>query len=258
MSEIIISKNSSSVKEEWKPVEGFEGIYDVSSEGRVKRVKNGANNILKPFKNKKGYLGVDLHDCGRRLSAKIHRLVAIAFIPNPMGYLEINHKDENKANNAVSNLEWCTRQYNVKYGTGAKRGIDQLKKVVCQYNYDGELIKKWPSAKELSRELGLDCACIVRCCNGIMKTFHGYIWVYEEDEDREDKIRKKIEWIKDGRNSRYGRERPIARYTLEGEFVDSFQSVREAERKTECHSSCIVKSIKKGTQSGGYIWKYQD
>ena len=117
MNEIIISKNSSFVKEEWKSIEGFEGIYDVSSEGRVKRVKNGANNILKPFKNKKGYLGVDLRDCGRRLSAKIHRLVATAFIPNPMGYLEINHKDENKLNNNVTNLEWCDHDYNMHYGT---------------------------------------------------------------------------------------------------------------------------------------------
>ena len=186
------------------------------------------------------------------------RLVAVAFIPNPMGHSEINHKDENKENNAVSNLEWCTRQYNVKYGTGAERGIEQLKKIVCQYNYDGELIKKWPSAKDLSRELGLDCACIVRCCNGTMKTFHGYIWVYEEDEERDNKIQQKLAWVKDGRNSHYAKKRPIARYTKNGQLVDTFPSVREAERQTGCHSSNIVSSIKNGYQTGGYVWKYAD
>lgn len=258
MNKIIVSEKDSFVKEEWRPIAGFEGIYEVSSEGRVRRVKEGANKILKPYSNKKGYLGVDLHDCGRRLSAKIHRLVAAAFIPNPMGYLEINHKDENKANNAAKNLEWCTRQYNVKYGTGAERGIQQLKKVVCQYNYNGELIKKWPSAKELSRELAIDSACVVRCCNGIMRTFRGYIWVYEEDEDRENKIREKIEWLKNGRNSHYAKKRPVARCTKNGQIIDVFPSVREAERQTGCDSSGISSSIRKGYHSGGYIWRYMD
>lgn len=258
MSKIIISEKDFFVKEEWRPIADFEGIYEVSSEGRVRRVKEGANKILKPYSNNKGYLGVDLCDCGRRLSAKIHRLVAVAFIPNPMGYLEINHKDENKANNAVKNLEWCTRQYNVKYGTGAEKGIQQLKKVVCQYNYNGELIKKWPSAKEAGREIGKDSACIVRCCNGIMRTYQNSIWLYDNDKDKEEKLKAKIEWINKGRNKSYAKKRPIARFTLKGEYIDTFPSVREAERKTGCDSSCIVTSIKKRRQSGGYFWKYQD
>ena len=242
----------------WRPIVGYEGIYEVSSEGRVKRVKDGANNILKPYPNKKGYLGVDLCDCGRRWSAKIHRLIALTFIPNPMGYLEINHIDENKSNNSVRNLEWCTRQYNVKYGTGAKRGIDQLKKVVCQYNYSGVLIRKWSSAKEAGREIGKDSACIVRCCNGVMKTYQNSIWLYDNDKNKEENLKAKVEWINTNRNKSYAKKRPIARFTLNGEYVDTFPSVREAERKTGCHSSCIVTSIKKGRQSGGYFWKYQD
>lgn len=247
-----------SLLEVWRPIVGFEGIYEVSSEGRVKRVKDGANNILKPFPNKKGYLIVDLRDCGRRWSVQVHRLVALAFIPNPMGYLEINHIDENKKNNAAINLEWCTRQYNVKYGTGAERGIEQLKKVVCQYDFSGNLIQKWTSAKEAGRGIGKDSACIVRCCNGVLKTYQNSIWLYDNDDNKEDNLKSKIEWLKKGRNKSYSKKRPIARFTLHGEYVDTFPSVREAERKTGCHSSCIVASMKKGRQSGGYFWKYQD
>lgn len=258
MREKIVSEKCTNTNEEWRPIVGFEGIYEVSSEGRVKRVKGGANNILKAYPNNKGYLGVDLHDCGRRWSAKIHRLVALTFIPNPMEYVEINHIDENKSNNSVSNLEWCTRSYNVHYGSGAERGIQKLKKVVCQYDFNGKLVKKWESAKFAGREVGIDSACIVRCCNGIMKTYQNHIWLYDDDPGKEEKLNTKIEWLKKDRNKSYAKKRPIARFTLKGEYVDTFPSVREAERKTGCNSSCIVTSIKKRRQSGGYLWKYQD
>ena len=109
--------------EEWKDVRGFKGLYEVSNLGRV-RDKNG---LLKEY-NTDGYIRVCLKKTlnGKRISRCIgvHRLVAQAFIPNPHRYKEVNHKDENKSNNCVDNLEWCTRKYNVNYGTRTQRAAE--------------------------------------------------------------------------------------------------------------------------------------
>ena len=105
--------------EQWKSITGYEGLYEVSSLGRVKSLKY--DKILKPGKVGNGYLAVVLFRNGKGKTLKVHRLVATAFIPNPLGLPEINHKDENKTNNAKSNLEWCSRWYNTHYGTMQER-----------------------------------------------------------------------------------------------------------------------------------------
>lgn len=106
--------------EQWKPIVGYEGLYEISNLGRVKNLKFGKEKILKPANNR-GYLRVCLCRDGKGKMLSVHRLVAEAFIPNPMGLPEVNHKDENKINNCVSNLEWCNRLYNNNYGTHNKR-----------------------------------------------------------------------------------------------------------------------------------------
>ncbi len=95
----------------------FASNYMVSNKGRVKSLKWGKEILIKFSVTEKGYLQVHL---GRR-ACKVHRLVAMLFIPNPNRYKEINHKDENKTNNNVENLEWCNREYNMKYGTWKQR-----------------------------------------------------------------------------------------------------------------------------------------
>lgn len=116
----------------WKPVPDFEGCYEVSSEGRVRSLdklivlNNGGEyikygRILKQASDKYGYRTVILRDSGRSKMYKVHRLVALTFIENPDGFPQINHRDENKANNKVDNLEWCTLEYNCKYGTRLER-----------------------------------------------------------------------------------------------------------------------------------------
>ena len=114
--------------EEWRPIVGYEGLYEVSNTGQVRsldmylkckgksyRLQKG--KVLSPVKNKDGYLLVNLHCNGKIQHKTIHRLAAQAFIPNPDNLPEVNHKDEDKTNNSVDNLEWCDRSYNNNYGT---------------------------------------------------------------------------------------------------------------------------------------------
>lgn len=127
--------NNALMKEEWKDIIGYEGVYQISNLGRVKslpRIIQSSNKghvytkrvfprFLHPNIDAFGYLNVNLYKGKKCLTKKIHRLVAEHFIPNPNGYNVINHKDENKTNNVVTNLEWCTQDYNVHYGTGLLR-----------------------------------------------------------------------------------------------------------------------------------------
>lgn len=114
--------------EEWKPAPGFEQDYEVSNQGRVRSHRKGFAQILKPILEKwNGYFTVSLFDVnGQMHKVKIHRLVALAFVPNPHGYPCVNHKDENKTNNHADNLEWCSKAYNTTYGTSRQRARETL------------------------------------------------------------------------------------------------------------------------------------
>ena len=110
--------------EEWRPVVGYEGLYEVSSYGRVRGVDRYDNRncfrkgkVLSPFKDRYGYLSVVLSCNGKCKTTNVHRLVAKAFLPNPDNLPQVNHKDEVKLNNCVDNLEWCSAKYNNTYGT---------------------------------------------------------------------------------------------------------------------------------------------
>lgn len=116
----------------WKPIEGYEGLYEISTWGRVRslartvvtcggRTWKKKDKILKPVNNGHGYLVITLSKDMTLKTVLIHRLVALAFIPNPCGYPMINHRDEDKKNNRVENLEWCDAAYNVNYGTANAR-----------------------------------------------------------------------------------------------------------------------------------------
>lgn len=172
-------------KEEWRMIPGYEGLYMVSSIGRVKNCRTG--KIMKPFEYK-GYLQISLTKNGIRKTYRVHRLVAMAFIPNPNNLPEVNHKDEDGSNNCVDNLEWCTRKYNNNYGTRVTRAAKKKSIKVAQYTPDFpcELIKVWSSATEASRELrkqGVKVydSNINRCCNGQRKTAGGFGWGWWEE-----------------------------------------------------------------------------
>lgn len=196
-------------KEIWKMIPGYEGLYMVSSLGRVKSLnyhRTGVEKVLKPVD--KRYLRVRLFSKdGTNKLFSVHRLVAMAFIPNPDNLPEVNHKDENKLNNCVDNLEWCTRKYNANYGTakqrwgekqrGRKKPPEQVakqaakirgryntkcSKPVLQCSKDGEVIKEWPSMQEAERQFGFGHSNIAACCNGRAKTYKGFIWEYKEPQ----------------------------------------------------------------------------
>ena len=178
-------------KEIWKPVKGYEGGYEVSNLGRV-RTCEGRCNGRKPIRegilclgvSNDGYIRVRLSMDGHTKCCLVHRLVAEAFIPNPNNLPQVNHKDENKSNNHVENLEWCTRNYNVNYGECiAKIKKNQPhKKGVCQYDKDFVLIAEFQSLHEAGKINGIIWQCIRDCCCGRQNTAYGYIWKFKNKE----------------------------------------------------------------------------
>lgn len=172
--------------EEWRDIEGYEGLYQVSSHGRVKSlpraVDNGYNvrhikeKMIATTISKSGYVNVTLSKDGKITRFRLHRLVATAFIQNVNGLFEVNHKDENKQNNHVANLEWCDRFYNCNHGTRNERIGKNFSKAVAQYSLDGVLLNTYPSASDAERYLGVHGGHVSSCCCGKRETAYGYIW----------------------------------------------------------------------------------
>jgi hypothetical protein len=121
-----------------------------------------------------------LWDGQKKQTVLIHRLVALAFIPNPNGYKEINHKDEKKQNNNVDNLEWCTREYNMAYGSARLRQGISVGNPVKQLAMDNIVIAKYSSANIAGTLTNTDASSIIKCCRGTRKYAGGYAWQYDE------------------------------------------------------------------------------
>lgn len=162
----------------WKPVKGYEGVYEVSNLGRVRRLWpiSGHYRMLNPFpryKHPRDYMAVNLSSDNKMKTMSVHRLVAEAFIPNPDGLTQVNHKDENKRNNCVDNLEWCDCSYNVNYGTGIERRSLSMRNrkdasyPVGQYDKDWNLIAVFQSMSEAERATGINKSQIRHCAMGI-------------------------------------------------------------------------------------------
>ena len=169
----------------WEDIEGYEGIYQVSSLGRIKRLyKNGKERILKLRSDRDGYLNVGLCKEGRVKSRGVHRLVAQAFIPNPDNKSQVNHRDENKSNNKVENLEWVTGKENINYGTRTERsGKSQTNDKKRSQPIYGINIKtneriEFPSTREAQRN-GFSSGHIVDCLKGRRKSHKCYKWFYK-------------------------------------------------------------------------------
>ena len=189
------------MKEVWKPVKGYEGLYEVSNMGRVRSVDHYTRvvqskrtyeilrkgQLLIPTARQHGYLGVQLHGRGGHATRNmrtfsVHRLVAEAFVKNPLGFVEVNHLDEDKTNNRADNLEWTTRVANTNYGTCQQRRSEKIRnnnrsRKVSQYTTKGVLIQTFPSFHEASRQTGFRTANIhyaaTKKANGYA---YGFVW----------------------------------------------------------------------------------
>lgn len=169
------------INEIWKDIDGFEGLYQVSNLGRVKSLGNDKSRREKILKlgNCHGYLQVNLCKNGKRKKLCVHRLVAQTFLQNPQNLPEVNHKDEDKTNNSVENLEWVSSKENVNFGTRNLRVAEKLSKKVFQYSKNGDFIREWASTHEVQRQLGFAASNISKCCLGNLKSAYGFIWKYK-------------------------------------------------------------------------------
>lgn len=171
----------------WRDVAGYEGLYKVSNLGNVMSLRHKKIFILKPRKDGWGYLFVTLINHNKYKNFKIHRLVAEAFLPNLNNLPQVNHKDECKTNNRVSNLEWCTPQYNTNYGTANDRRTkmltnrNDLSKPVLQYDKNGNFIKEYSSIMYAERKTGIYHQNIGKVCRGKYHTAGGFLWKYKDN-----------------------------------------------------------------------------
>ena len=166
------------MEEIWKPIKKFEKFYEISNFGNVKSLRK--NKILKPHLGNQYYQVTLYGDNKYKKIYVIHRLVAQAFIPNPENKPTVNHKDENKLNNHVENLEWASHLEQNLYGTRMKRMKEKLYKKVNQYDLDDNFIKQWNSILEAENELKIAKGKITECCKHYYgrKTAGGFIWRY--------------------------------------------------------------------------------
>lgn len=177
--------------EEFRDIKGYEGLYQVSNYGRVKTIKirNSVNihnqtKILKQCESKFGYYIVNLSNKSQR----VHRLVALTFIPNLKNYYCVNHIDGNKHNNKIDNLEWCTSSYNnyEAYRLGLKQGSFKNKygknnpnsKKIIRYDLYKNKIDEWYGTGDIKRKLGYSPISILNCCKGKSISAYGYLWSY--------------------------------------------------------------------------------
>lgn len=235
----------------WKDIPGYEGLYQASNLGRIKSLdrvimrKNGfpqtwKGRILKPKHYPNGYLFVNLHTSQKAFDFLVHRAVAITFIPNPNKYPNINHKDENKENNSINNLEWCTQKYNLNYGNCKEKQKESkiqrgYIKTIYQYSLDGNLIASYESCSEATRKTGINN--LSAACLGKYTQAGGFLWSYSS-------IPPKL-------NLRKTSSRIVYLLNDEGVIVKEYASMREAAREHNTHHH----QIGKWCRSDNPYWK---
>lgn len=202
-------------EEIWKEIVGFESLYAVSNRGRVMNLETG--KVLKNRSNNHGYVIVALHKGNgtKPKNCTVHRLVAEAFIPNPLNLPQVDHVDENKGNNDVSNLRWVTASQNTRHSA------HQYSCKINQLSLDGKFIKTWESGIQIERELGFANNNIIQCCKGKYKQAYGYRWQYADTSQQQK------------------HNRPVAALTKDGEFVAEYKSAAEASRCLKIEVSSI-------------------
>lgn len=227
----------------WKQIKGYEGKYCVSNMGRImsleRNVKSGGKikqRIIKQCDARKGYKTVSLYIDGKKKRHIVHRLVAEAFIPNPNNYNQVNHIDENKSNNSVYNLEWCTGKQNMNYGSRTEKAIKKAQKKVFKVDELGNVVSVYSSAKEAANANGIGRQEVAKFCRGNRKgLYHGYYWKYDVPVGR--------------------RNIPIVMLYLNGKFIRKYKSVVEAAKDLNVNSYQIYQNASGNAKTAyGYIF----
>lgn len=174
------------IDETWKDIPGYENLYQISDQGRVKSLKFGKEKVLKPGLGSDGYCQVQLFKNGEMKNFRVHRLVSLVFIPNPDNKPFVDHINGIKNDNSVKNLRWCTHKENMNFPL-VRKNISQSQinnpkksKAILQIDINTrEVINEFPSIRGVERQLGIASTNISKCCNGKLKTAYGYIWRYK-------------------------------------------------------------------------------
>lgn len=225
--------------EVWKDINGFEGFYKVSNYGRIKTVgrivqckgKNGSNSyvivkekIKKFADNGHGYYHVNLYKNNIRYQQYIHRLVALAFIKNPLNLPQVNHRDEDKSNNSVDNLEWCSSCYNNNYGTAKYRSKKTLRDngnttQIDMYDLDGNFIKHYDCAYDLEKD-GISRRCVYNVCYGRVRSYKGCVFRFTGD----------LFSYRDIDSYKKGLKKQVRVKDKNGTLIKIYDSIKSAER----------------------------
>lgn len=267
-------------KEEWKPVVGYEGLYEVSNLGRIKSVERVVRRgryshkvkecIKTQVLNTNGYPCVSLCKNGKSRQKTIHQLIANAFINNPLNLPEIDHKNADRTDYSIDNLQWVTHRENMNNPISKQRilinsntkeavrkmiesriinGGDTSPKRVYQFTKEGEFIAEYESSREAGRATGLDATTISTVSRGGLRgrqSCGGYLWSRSKDIIPEYKPYKK-------------NYKPILQYTKDWIFVKRWDSIKEAGETLGLAQSNIGRSAsgRKKYLCGGYHWEYE-
>ena len=249
------------MQEIWKDIPGFENKYQVSNIGNVRSLSYlghpGKIHIIKQQHTYDGYCRVPLMRDGKKHCVTTHILVAKTFIPNPYNKQQVNHKDGNKNNNCVDNLEWVTPKENIEHSikTGLrhpelrnypKGGEHYASKPVYQYDLSGKLAQKWNSISDAARHFSCKPSTIINCSKGRLKSCKGYMWrVFENDAP------KTIHPL----SSKHA-PRIIIQKTIDGNIVREWNGYKEllSETNYRCGDICSVCKGKQKT-AFGYVWE---
>ena len=250
--------------EEWCDIE-YSSDYAISNYGRVlskeRTYSTGygyvhrMDTILRLAPGKCGYLQIGLNINGKKKPLKVHRLVAKAFIPNPDGFPQINHKNEDKSDNRVVNLEWCTSKYNINYGTAKERIVQTRSKKygrnIIQYRMDGSVVHVYRGLRRVNRQTGYNESAILKVCTGLQLTSYGYVWRYEGDAF--DKY--PITYDKKVHASCVGRG--VVKYDLNGEVVKIYEGGLKETLQDYKNYYSIKSCLNGDTKTAhGFIWRY--
>ena len=249
------------MNEIWKDIVGYEGQYQVSNLGNVVSLnykRSGSPHLLKPTITYDGYYRVHIGGKKRPLQKTVHIFVAEAFIPNPDNKPQVNHKDGNKANNSVSNLEWVTGKENIIHSlvTGLRKpenhiypkGSDHYcSKPVLQYDLKGNFIRKWDCQSEAARFYSCDPCTIINCMHERIQSCKGYIW-REYTDNYPLNIAVKHHHLS---------PRIIRQYTKDGVLINTWNDYQEIMKANPGYKAPSLSACCKGTQKTayGYIWK---